>query len=127
MGDDLEPDLITHALGIQPTRVRRKGNPIPKCSSWEVSTEKIVSEYIDIYAMSKQVVTLLEYKAEEIGRLVKEYDLHAVLEVVLWISIDDTISTPAIGFEREVIEFVYKTGAFIGINTYRNDEYDENE
>lgn len=126
-GDDLEPDMITKALGIEPTRVMRKGNPIPKCSSWEVSTEKIVAEYIDIFAMSKQVVAFLEHKADEIGRLVQEYNLHAVLEVVLWISINDTISTPAIGFEREVIEFLYKTGAVIDIDTYRQVESDENE
>lgn len=36
-----------------------------------------------------------------------------VLEVVLWISMDESIPTPAIGFERRVIEFLYKTGAVI--------------
>jgi len=57
---------------------------------------------------------------------VHEHNLHAVLEVVLWISWDDSIPTPAIGFERSVIEFLFKTGAVIDIDTYRNID-DENE
>ena len=70
--------------------------------------------------MSENIVSLLEHKSDEIGRFVQEHNLYAVLEVVLWISMDDSICTPAIGFERRVIEFLYKTGAVIDIDTYRN-------
>lgn len=125
-GDDFDPDLATTVLGIQPTSITRKGDPYPRCSIWKVSTEKVVAEVIDIFEMSENIVSLLEHKADEIGRFVEEHNLHAVLEVVLWISMNDSISTPAIGFERKVIEFLFKTGAVIDIDTYRNTD-DEDE
>lgn len=122
-GDDFDPDLATKALGILPTSITRKGEPYPRCSIWKVSTEKVTAEVIDVFEMSEAVVALLEHKADEIGKFVQENHLNAVLEVVLWISINDSIPTPAIGFERSVIDFLYKTGAVIDIDTYRN--YDD--
>ncbi len=124
-GEELDPDLISQRLGINPTTTTRKGHDHWTFSSWRVSTEKIVAEVIDIYEMSEQILAILEHKAEEIGNLVKEQNLHAVLEVVLWISMDESIITPAIGFERRVIEFLHKTGAVIDIDTYRNACNDE--
>jgi len=125
-GDDFDPDLATEVLGIQPTSITRKGDPYPRFSIWKISTEKVTAEVIDVFEMSEAVVSLLEHKAHEIGKFVQEHNLHAVLEVVLWISMNDSLSTPAIGFDRKVIEFLYKTGAVIDIDTYRNND-DENE
>lgn len=42
-----------------------------------------------------------------------------VLQVVLRISMDDTKPTPAIGFDAEVIEFLFSVGASIDVDTYR--------
>jgi len=43
------------------------------------------------------------------------------LEVVLTVTPDDSKSTPAIGFESEVIAFVHKVVATIDIDTYRGE------
>lgn len=120
VSNDINPDEITKILGIQPTKVRKKAQPIPKYNSWEYSSGKEVSEVIDVYKMSSAVIEALEPKADEIARIVKEKNLIAELQVVLWISMDETISTPAIGFEKETIAFLTKVGASIDIDTYRN-------
>jgi hypothetical protein len=47
--------------------------------------------------------------------------LEAVLEVVLTITLDETKSTPAIGFDSRVISFLHEVGASIDIDTYRGE------
>jgi hypothetical protein len=120
VSDDIDPDEITKLLGMQPTKVRKKAQPIPKYNSWEYSSGKEVSEVIDVYKMSSAVIAALEPKAEEIAKIVKEKNLIAELQVVLWISMDDSISIPAIGFEKETVAFLAKVGASIDVDTYRN-------
>lgn len=119
VSDDIDPDEITKCLGIQPTRTRKKAQPIPKYNSWEYSSGKKVSEVIDIYELSSTVTGALESKAEDIAKVVKEKKLVAELQVVLWISMDEEISTPAIGFEKETIAFLDKVGASIDVDTYK--------
>ncbi len=55
-GEDFDPDEITRELGIEPTRTRRKGNPIPRYSSWHYSVGKIVDETVDIYEVSTPAI-----------------------------------------------------------------------
>jgi glutaredoxin-related protein len=50
-----------------------------------------------------------------------ELRLSAVLQVVLRITMDDTKSMPAIGFDENTIKFLSNVGAFIDVDTYRND------
>lgn len=120
-GDEFDPELISKEIGIEPTRIKYKGVPIPKQSSWIYSTGKIKHEIIDVYQMASSVVAVLAPYAENI-RLVKErYTLDAVLEVVLTVTPDDSISTPAIGFDLDVIEFLYKVGGTIDVDTYRGE------
>jgi len=120
-GDNFEPDEVTKIIGLSPTRTRKKANPIPKCSSWEYSTGKIEDEVVDVFEMSSSLVAILAPYIDNILEAKKEYDLQAVLEVVLTITVDESKSTPAIGFESDVIKFLYKVGATIDIDTYRGD------
>ncbi len=56
-GDNFEPDELTQFLEIEPTSVMRKGSNIPDKlppkSSWELSTENVVNNYIDVFDMAK--------------------------------------------------------------------------
>ncbi len=70
--------------------------------------------------MSSALVAQLAPFAEKIASTRQALGLEAVLEVVLWISIDESKSTPAIGFDHEVISFLQKVGATIDVDTYRN-------
>jgi hypothetical protein len=119
-GENVEPDVITARLGIEPTHIQSKGNPKPKWNSWELSTATIVDDSIDVYAMSSELVAELNQKADEIVLLKKEFHLEAVLEVVLWITMDENKSTPAIGFDHQTIQFLAHVGATIDIETYRH-------
>jgi|LakMenE18May11ns_1017448.scaffolds.fasta_scaffold9144121_1 hypothetical protein len=118
-----DPDELTLRLGITPTSSCAQGarNPqrgLPKTSQWEVSTERIVAEYIDVYELADQVVSKLETHAAHIKDAIAALDLYAVLEVVLYFSTDDEVSTPAIGFSNRVLAFLADVNASIDIDTY---------
>lgn len=119
-GTDFDPDEVTEIVGLQPTETKRRADPIPKHSSWTVSEGKVEGDVIDVYDLSNSLISkIAPYKAEII-RAKQSFGLDAVLEVVLWISTDESISTPAIGFESEVISFLSDIGASIDVDTYRN-------
>lgn len=119
-GTEFDPDEVTEIIGLQPSNTKRQAEPRPKHSWWIVSEGKVEADSIDIYELSKSLVAkLAPYKAD-IARAKRTFDLDAVLEVVLWISTDESVSTPAIGFEPDVISFLSDIGASIDIDTYRN-------
>ena len=120
MGDDaFDPDVITQRLGIEPSEVMRKADPRPKISRWTLSSGKVVDEVVDVYAMSSELVSRLADSRETIKELMAELRLSAVLQVVLRITMDDTKSTPAIGFDEKTIHFLSNVGASIDVDTYR--------
>jgi len=118
-GEDFDPETVSRELGVSPSRTRIKADPTPRKSMWIYSKGEKEHELIDIYAMASSVVSDLQPYAEKIGESMRKHNLDAVLEVVLEISVDDSISTPAIGFDKNVIEFLSKIGASIDIDTYR--------
>ena len=117
-GDEFEPDVVTERLGLEPSRIMRKGDPIPKHTSWQLLTEKFVGEVVDVYEIAKPLIERLEPKSEAIRALVDEFDLEAILQVVLWISRDENISTPAIGFDEKMVQFLSKVRGSIDVDTY---------
>jgi hypothetical protein len=121
-GDDFDPGALS--IGVSPTRIRRKGNSVPKHSSWIYSTGKRRDELVDVYEMASLLVASLEPCAEQIIQAKRMYALEAVLEVVLTITPDETKSTPAIGFDSNVIAFLHRVGASIDVDTYRGDRQD---
>jgi len=119
-GDDFDPDKISELLGIEPTSTARKGNPRPVQTSWKLSTGEVKADIIDVYEMSSALVKRLEPIEGKIIEAIAKYKLEAVLQVVLWVTTDDTKPTPAIGFEPEVIKFLSSVGASVDVDTYRN-------
>ena len=123
-GINYDPNEITKILNIEPTQIRYKGElpsgKLPKRTSWVLSTSNIVDEYIDIYQMATSITKTLEPKVNLINQIREQFNLTTRLEVVLWFSVDENSSTPAIGFEVETIEFLGKVGALVDIDTYLN-------
>lgn len=123
-GDDFDPDEVTEFLGIEPTSVRRKGSripgKIPRMNSWELSTDRIVNEYIDVFEMSTEIVNRLKAKKDLILLAIERFNASPRFEVVLWFSMNEEHSTPAIGFEVETIKFLGEIGAFIDIDSYKH-------
>ena len=116
-GDDFDPTSLS--IGIAPTRTRRKAHPTPKRSSWVYSTGKMRNDLIDVYEMASSLVATLGPHVDRILEAKQAYGLEAVLEVVITITLDETKSTPAIGFDSRVISFLNRVGASIDIDTYR--------
>ena len=123
-GDNFEPDEVSRFLGLEPTDVLRKGTKvpgkIPVRSSWELSTENIVDEGIDIFEMAEEIVQKLRPKKDKIIEAINKFNLKPRFEVVLWFSVNEEHSTPAIGFESETVKFLGEIGAFIDIDTYKH-------
>lgn len=120
MGENFDPNDITKLVGIEPTRTRIKSEPTPKFTTWEFSSGKFAGEVIDIYEISSSLIAKLKPKLPEFTEIINKNNLRAELQVVLWISTNETISTPAIGFEKDTISFLNQLGASIDIDTYRN-------
>ncbi|WP_339135777.1 MAG: DUF4279 domain-containing protein [Candidatus Electrothrix sp. GW3-4] len=120
IGDDFDPKELTEFLGINPSKAKKKANPIPKKSYWNLSSDTVKGEIVDIYKMSSSLIKTIKPHTKEIIEAKQKFNLEAYLQVVLWITTDETKSTPIIGFEDDVIEFLYKVKASIDIDTYRN-------
>ncbi|UJW81277.1 DUF4279 domain-containing protein [Hydrogenophaga sp. SL48] len=120
-GSEFDLEEATRRIGIEPTSIKRKGEPkTRKHLFWQISPDRIEGDIIDIYEMSSALVAQLAPFAEKIASTRQALGLEAVLEVVLWISTDESKSTPAIGFDHEVISFLQKVGATIDVDTYCN-------
>ena len=123
-GDDFDPDEITKFLGLEPTNIMRKGSripgKIPKMNSWELSTDQVIDEHIDIYELSTQIVSILKPKLDLIIESKSRFNAEPRFQVVLTFSSNEESSTPAIGFEIETTKFLGAIGAFVDIDTYKH-------
>lgn len=124
-GDDFDPDAFTNQSGLTPTKVYRKGEPGKyvekyKFGLWEISTGRIANDVLLIDELADQLVARIEGCADSIASAISESGLYAVLEVVLYISMDEKLSTPALGFSSKTIAFLHKVGAEIDVDIYRN-------
>ncbi|MBF0411060.1 MAG: DUF4279 domain-containing protein [Candidatus Riflebacteria bacterium] len=123
-GDDFEPDSLTEFLGIEPTAIMRKGSKIPgklpARSSWEFSTVNVVNENINVFDMAASIIEKLEPKKDIIIKAIEKFNLVSRLEVVLWFSMNEECSTPAIGFEAATIRFLSEVGACVDVDTYKH-------
>lgn len=118
-GDDFDPESL--AIGVAPTKTAKKAVPIPKQSSWIYSSERVRGEVIDVYKMSASLVADLEPHIQNIREAMQRHGLEAVLEVVLTITPDDSVSTPILGFDQRVITFLNGVGATIDVDLYRGE------
>jgi hypothetical protein len=123
-GEDFDPDEVTKFLGIKPTSVILKGSRVPgfrpKRNSWQLSTENIVNDYINVFEMATEIIDKLSSKKELIIEARKRFNASIRFTVVLWISMNEKHSTPAIGFTTETIGFLGEIGAYIDIDTYKH-------
>lgn len=122
-GDDFDPKEVTKLLGIEPTTVLFKGKSskgyMVRKTSWILTTENLIRDYIDVFEMSSEIATQLIDKKEKLLEVIKRFKLIPRLEVVLRFSTMDEVSMPAIGFEVETVKFLGEIGAHIDIDTYQ--------
>lgn len=123
-GNDFDPDEVTAFLGMEPTSIIRKGSRIPgklpRINSWQLSTDNVVNDYIDIFEMATEIINKIKDKKDLIIQAKERFNAQPRFEVVLWLSMNEEHSTPAIDFEIETVVFLGEIGAFVDIDTYRH-------
>lgn len=122
-GDVFDPDLITNKLDIVPTEKWSKGNKgkyksAHTFSYWQLATTK-GEEYIIVDRLVDEIINQLFNKIELINELKEQYNLESVLEIVLYIDMNEEQSTPALGHDLKTIEFLYRTQTRTDVDIYR--------
>lgn len=122
-GDDFDPKQVSARIGIEPTESWQKGdkgkyNPSMSFASWKLSTAKGM-EPILMDNLVLEIVDRLYDKVEVINQIKKEFELNSILEIVMDVDINEEQSTPALGHDLKVIEFLYKTQTRTDVDIYR--------
>ena len=119
-GDDFDPDAFTEQSGLIPTKVFRKGEQGEyvkeyKFGMWEISTGIISNDALLVDEIADRLIESIEVSSDSIADAVSMFELYAVLEVVLHVSMDEKLSTPALGFTSRTIAFLHRVGAVIDV------------
>jgi len=119
-GYHFNPDNITQQLGIEPTSTNaagaNSGLDSPVISSWELSTETVTDDELDIYKLTDALLKQLEPAKEKIILATKNHNLSPRLGVVLVLSVDKDEICPDVGFGGRTTRFMADIGAFINID-----------
>lgn len=129
-GDDFPIDYVTETLGINPTRSYKKGEEITRpnnpnvistkkryrtYTSWQFGTEYVKTLYANEQA--KKVISPLLNKINELLEIKERYDC---LFVLMQVPVIEQGHSPALGYDKEVIDFCSVIGASIDIDLYVN-------
>ena len=118
-GYHFDPDVISQLIGIEPTSVDASGarSPLdkPVISSWELSSET-VSDDIDVYKMTDNIIKKIEPAKEKILQVIKSHNLSPRIGVVLVLSGEKGETVPDFGFGARTIRFLAEIGAFINVD-----------
>jgi len=117
--DFFDTDGITKELGIEPTSLMIKKDPVPKSTSWSYRID--VGQEIDLETPLEKLVKLFENKTEVINRLKKELSLTTRLQFVIDIDINPEASTPYFGLNKKTIDFLSKTDTEMDFDLYKTD------
>lgn len=127
-GDNFDPEKITKTLGITPTESWKKGDlsknlQQQKFSCWKLSSIK--KEQLDINELNNLVINQLVNKEPLINALKSELNLDSVLQLVVCIDMNESVSTPFIGHDLKTIEFLNNTKSTTDIDIYKYDSTNE--
>lgn len=124
-----EPGELTARVGFVPTKTWRRGErdaerDIPKVSGWSIVGPTISGDSIDLFALADELVLPLADKAEDFREMAREHDAVITVHMVIFISVLESIPTPAIGLSARAVSVLEKLGASLDIDTYRSDIYE---
>lgn len=133
-GNNFDPQIVTERIGVIPTEKWNKGEkgkykPSLEYSCWKLSTDK-GKEYIMVDNLVEELIEPLFDKIEIINELKNQFDLDSVLEIVMYIDINEKQSTPTLGHDLKTIEFLHRTQTKTSVDIYRfnsaNNETEKN-
>lgn len=122
-GDNFDPTIISSKLGIEPSDSWIKGDPSKyiqqqKYSCWRLTST--LNEHLDMNKLVDEVVNHLSGKEDLIIELKRELELETILEVVMWIDTSGERSTPMLGHDLKVIEFLHRTSTETDLDIYKD-------
>lgn len=120
-GDDFDPEHLSSVIGVSPTFSAKKGDTLLKKSTyqsslWIYSSGKINGDIVDVYEISSELINKLDNCKGELIKAISTFDLEAVFQVVIKLSMDESIPVPPVGFDVGTIEFINSIGARIDID-----------
>ena len=129
-GDDFDPAEVTARLGVAPTHTWRTGNPTRygdrrwQCSGWKLETPK-GADPLDLDKSVTAIVAQLEDRTAAIVAVKAQFGLASVLEIVLYVDVNEDAFTPALGHDLRTIDFLYHTRTTTDVDIYRYDSGNE--
>ena len=133
-GRGFDPDAISTALNLAPTRAVYEGNSIGMggrisgYSSWQYGTPVLRDgDVFRLNEIADELIATLLPVQDKIAELAKAHQLETYLMIVLTVSTDERDSTPAIGFSPQVISFCHAVGASIEFDIYQGQADEEEE
>lgn len=123
---NFEPDEFTARVCLAPSKIWRKGQRdaergIPKISGWSLASRKINGDVIDLFDLADELLLPLGEKAAVLHDAARALGAEITVHMVIFISVLESIPTPAISLSAEAVAVVERLGASLDIDTYRND------
>ena len=121
-GDNFDPNVVTTELALEPTESWRVGEPgkyiqQQKYSCWQLKSTS--DELLDMDKLVNEVLYQLSDRIESINKLKEKHSLNTVLGIVMYVDTNEEQSTPYLGHNSEVINFLHLTGTKTDLDIYR--------
>ena len=117
--DFFDTDMVTKELGLEPTSLMIKKDPVPKSTAWKYKIE--VGNEIDLETPLEKLIDIFEPKIEVINQLKSDLNLETRLQFVIDIDINPEASTPYFGLNKRTIDFLSKTNSEVDFDLYKAD------
>lgn len=117
--DFFDTEILTKKLGIEPTSLMIKKDPVPKSTAWKYQVE--VGNEIDLETPLEKLIDIFEPKIEVINQLKRDLNLKTRLQFVIDIDINPVASTPYFGLNKRTIDFLSKTDTEVDFDLYKAD------
>ncbi|MCR9152468.1 MAG: DUF4279 domain-containing protein [Bacteroidetes bacterium] len=119
VSDFFDTEILTKELGIEPTSLMIKKDPVPKSTAWNYQVE--VGNETDLETPLEKLIDIFEPKVEVINQLKLEMNLETRLQFVIEIDINPEASTPYFGLNKRTIDFLGKTDTEVDFDLYKAD------
>lgn len=117
-GHGCDPDIITQALGVQPTYTWRAGEQVPnslvryKQDGWRLTTGPV--ESLDVQEVARPLLTQLLPLVDALTDLTKQLGIEA--ELAFTVRMGGKV--PAVHFDREMLGAINQLQAEVDIDLY---------
>ncbi|MBQ8738697.1 MAG: DUF4279 domain-containing protein [Clostridia bacterium] len=119
---DIDPDFISYALGASPDKFIKKGTRLPISNRVTENDDYIIgyndNYNVDINEMIRVTLGDIIDKAELLCKMRVQMHYEYYLVVVPKIESDSDEPSPILSLDKDIIEFLYKSGAQHDLDYY---------